>query len=172
VRYEIGFGGGEHLAEQAARNPSILHLGAEPFLDGVAKLLTQVDERGLCNVRVLAGDARPLLDALVPACLDRLIVLFPDPWQKARHAKRRLIQPAFLDAAANALVRGGELRFATDWESYGEEALARLIAHPAFAWTATAADDWRVAPGDHVTTRYETKGLGDCAPMFLRFVRR
>jgi tRNA (guanine-N7-)-methyltransferase len=171
VRYEIGFGGGEHLAAQARANPDILHLGAEPFVDGVAKLLTRVDEDGLRNVRVLHGDARPLLAALAPGSLDRLDILFPDPWHKARHNKRRLIQTAFLDDAARALRPGGELRFATDWAAYADWTLELALAHPAFDWMAARADDWRTPPPDHVTTRYETKALGDCAPLFLRFSR-
>src|SRR5439155_8581182 len=120
VWLEVGFGGGEHLAEQAARRPDVLMLGAEPFLNGVASALRHIDERGLANVRLHAGDARELMAALPDASLDRLIVLFPDPWPKARHHKRRLIQPAFLDEAARLLKRGGRLRFATDWADYAD----------------------------------------------------
>lgn len=171
VHFEIGFGGGEHVAGSAQARPDTLHLAAEPFIDGVAKLLTMVDELGLANVRILSDDARPLLSALVPASLDRLVILFPDPWHKARHNKRRLIQPAFLDQAARALKPGAELRFATDWAGYADWTLEALTAHPAYRWMAEAANDWRKAPPDHITTRYETKGLGDCAPVFLRFER-
>jgi tRNA (guanine-N7-)-methyltransferase len=171
VECEIGFGGGEHLAGQARARPETLFMGAEPFVDGVAKLLTAVEAGGLANVRVLAGDARPLLGALVPGSLDRLVILFPDPWHKTRHAKRRLIQPAFLDDAARALKPGGELRFASDWAGYVEWTLALLVDDARFRWLAARADDWRTPPPDHITTRYETKRLGDCAPVFLRFAR-
>jgi tRNA (guanine-N7-)-methyltransferase len=170
VHFEIGFGGGEHLAASAKRWPEVLHIGAEPFEEGVAKLLTAVDADNLPNVRVIAGDARPVLDRLVHACLDRLVILFPDPWHKARHAKRRLIQPAFLNAARAALKPGGELRFATDWADYADHTLAMINADPRFEWHAQDHTDWHQPPEDHVTTRYETKKLGDCPPVFLRFL--
>ncbi len=170
VVYEIGFGGGEHLTGQAAQAPGSLFIGAEPFLDGVAKALAQIDDAGLANVRLVHGDGRPLLEALLPASLDRLVILFPDPWQKARHNKRRLIQPAFLDAAARALKPGAELRFATDWLDYAQWTEAMLVAHPAFE--DLGPPDRLAAPDDHIPTRYQQKGLGDCTPRFIRFARR
>jgi len=166
---EIGFGGGEHLAEQAARCPDVLFLAAEPFLNGVASALRHIDERGLDNVRVHAGDARLLLDALPDACLDRIFILFPDPWPKARHHKRRLIQDEMVLGLARVLKPGGALRFATDWKDYAAWTLERLLRSGRFAWAAERADDWRVVPADHVTTRYEVKRLGDCSPVFLEF---
>jgi tRNA (guanine-N7-)-methyltransferase len=166
---EIGFGGGEHLAAQASRAPDVLHIGAEPYLEGVAKLLVQVEKMSLANVRLVHGDGRPLLSALAPASLDRLVILFPDPWQKARHAKRRLIQPDVLDAAAQVLRPGGELRFATDWQAYADWTLALLGARADFREIAPL--DRATPPADHVTTRYQLKQLGDCAPVFLRFER-
>ncbi|MCU0882635.1 MAG: tRNA (guanosine(46)-N7)-methyltransferase TrmB [Hyphomonadaceae bacterium] len=169
VHFEIGFGGGEHLAASARRRPDTLHIGAEPFEEGVAKLLTVIDSEQLGNIRIIPGDARPFLSALAPACLDRLVILFPDPWHKARHAKRRLIQPAFVDAARQALKPGGELRFATDWADYADHTLQILTAHPGFKWLASDSNDWTRPPPDHVTTRYETKQLGDCPPVFLQF---
>jgi len=171
VWLEIGFGGGEHLAAQAERRPSALFMGAEPFLNGVASALRHVDERGLANVRLHAGDARALMAALPDACLDRMIILFPDPWPKARHHKRRLVQDDFVEEAARLLKAGGRLRFATDWADYADWALKRLTASPRFRWLAEAADDWRKPPADHVTTRYEEKRLGDCAPIWLEFER-
>jgi tRNA (guanine-N7-)-methyltransferase len=170
IHFEIGFGGGEHVAGSAARWRNVLHIGAEPFEEGVAKLLSAVEAERLENVRIIAGDARPVLDALVPASIDRLVILFPDPWQKARHAKRRLIQPAFLDAARRALKPGAEMRFATDWADYADHALRVINAYAGFEWMAEDASDWTHQPADHITTRYEMKGLGDCAPVFLRFV--
>ncbi len=168
---EIGFGGGEHMAAQAEWNPGVAILGAEPFLNGMASTLRHIDERGLTNVRLRLGDARQLLADLPDACLTRVFILFPDPWPKARHKKRRLIQPETIAALARVLQPGGRLRFATDWADYAAWTLQRLTAAPAFRWTAERADDWRLPPADHVTTRYEAKRLGDCAPIFLEFER-
>ena len=171
VWLEIGFGGGEHMAAQAARRPDVLIVGAEPFLNGVASALRHLDEQGLSNVRIQDGDARALLEHLPAASLHRAFVLFPDPWPKARHHKRRLIQPEVVEELARVLTPGGRLRFATDWADYADWTLERILAHGGFRWPAERADDWRVAPADHVTTRYEEKRLGDCAPVFLDFVR-
>ena len=171
VWLEIGFGGGEHMATQAERNPDVLILGAEPFLNGVASAVRHVDERGLTNVRLRMGDARQLLMDLPDACLTRVFILFPDPWPKARHHKRRLIQAETIAELARALKPGGRLRFATDVADYAAWALARLTVAPTFSWTAERPDDWRIPPIDHATTRYETKQLGDCAPAFFDFER-
>ena len=172
VWLEIGFGGGEHMAAQAARHPDMLFLGAEPFLNGAASALRHIEEGGLENVRLHVGDARALIAALPDAALGRVFILFPDPWPKARHHKRRLIQPDFLAELARAVKPGGQVRFATDWAGYADQALARFIASPDFEWTGKQASDWRAPPADHIATRYEKKRLGDCAPVFLDFVRR
>lgn len=168
---EIGFGGGEHMAAQAARRPEVLILGAEPFLNGVASAVRHVDEQGLENVRIHDGDVRVLLERLPDASLDRVFILFPDPWPKARHNKRRLIQAEVVEALARVLKRGGTLRFASDWADYVDWTLERFLKSPHFAWPAERADDWRTPRADHITTRYEEKRLGDCAPVFLNFVR-
>jgi tRNA (guanine-N7-)-methyltransferase len=168
---EIGFGGGEHLAEQAARHPNVRIIGAEPFVNGVASALRHVEERGVANVRLHQGDAREVLAALPEGVLSRIFILFPDPWPKARHNKRRLIQPEVVTELARVLKPGGRLRFATDWADYANRALEMFIASPHLRWSAGEADDWRVPPADHVTTRYEEKRLGDCAPVFLDFER-
>jgi tRNA (guanine-N7-)-methyltransferase len=172
VWLEIGFGGGEHLAAQAARAADVLMIGAEPFLNGVASALRHVDEQGLGNVRIQDGDARSLLERLPAACLDRVFILFPDPWPKARHHKRRLVQPEVVEELARVLKPGGRLRFASDWAAYVDWTLERFLASPHFGWPAERADDWRKPPADHITTRYEEKRLGDCAPVFLDFVRK
>ena len=169
---EIGFGGGEHLAGQAAAHPDVLILGAEPFVDGQAKLVSRVEADRLANVRIHPGDARELTAVLPDASVTRAFILFPDPWPKARHHKRRLIQPAFLEDLARVLKPGGALRFATDWKDYADWALERVLACGLFDWPAERAGDWRAPPADHLTTRYEEKKLGDCAPVFLDFVRR
>jgi len=168
---EIGFGGGEHLAAQAARRPDVLVIGVEPFLNGVASCLRHIDEQGLGNVRLYPGDARDLIAALPDASLDRMFILFPDPWPKTRQQKRRLIQPQAVADFARVLKPGACLRFATDVASYADQALMRFNQSGGFAWTAERADDWRTAPADHVATRYEEKRLGDCPPVFLDFVR-
>jgi tRNA (guanine-N7-)-methyltransferase len=169
---EIGFGGGEHMAGQAERRPDVLILGAEPFQNGVASALRHVDERGLANVRLQYGDARELMAHLPSGSLDRVFIMFPDPWPKARHHKRRLITAEVVEELARVLKPGGRLRFATDWADYADWALERILASGLFDWPARRADDWRVPPADHLTTSYEEKRLGDCAPVFLDFVRR
>lgn len=169
---EIGFGGGEHMASQAARAPDVLIVGCEPFLNGVASAVRHVAEQELKNVRIHDGDARELAARLPDASLDRVFILFPDPWPKARHHKRRIVQPEMVVELARVLKPGGRLRFATDVAGYADWALERILASPEFDWPAQKADDWRVAPSDHITTRYEEKRLGDCEPVFFDFIRR
>ena len=168
---EIGFGGGEHMATQAARRPDTLILGVEPFLNGVASAVRHIDEAKLANVRLHVGDARDLIARLPDTCLDRLFILFPDPWPKARHAKRRLVNAQFLIEAARVMKPGARLRFATDWADYANQVLRLTADDRSFRWLARTADDWRIPPDDHITTRYEQKRLGDCAPLWLEFER-
>lgn len=169
---EIGFGGGEHMASQAARAPDVLIVGCEPFLNGVASAVRHVAEQELKNVRIHDGDARELAARLPDASLDRVFILFPDPWPKARHHKRRIVQSEMVVELARVLKPGGRLRFATDVAGYADWALERILASPDFDWPAQRADDWRIAPADHITTRYEEKRLGDCEPVFFDFIRR
>lgn len=171
VWLEIGFGGGEHMAGQAARDPDLLIIGVEPFLNGVASALRHIEDQALTNVRVNQGDAREVAARLPNGALDRIFILFPDPWPKSRHHKRRIIQTEFLTDLARLLKPGGRLRFATDWAAYADWTEERVLASGLFAWPADRAGDRCVPPADHLTTRYEEKKLGDCAPVFLDFVK-
>jgi len=169
---EVGFGGGEHLAWQARENPDIAMIGAEPFLNGVAKLLAQIDDEGQENIHIHHGDVRPLLTALPDQCLGRLFVLHPDPWPKKRHHKRRMINPWFVAEAARLLKPGGQLRVASDIAAYVEWTLMHLADCPDFFWTAKRADDWRVRPDDWPQTRYEVKAIREGRPStYLIFER-
>lgn len=166
---EIGFGGAEHMITQAQRNAGVGIVGCEPFLEGVAKALAGIEDEGIDNVRLWPDDARLLIDRLPDQSLSRAFILFPDPWPKRRQQKRRLIQPAFLSVLHPKCKPGSSLRFATDVKSYADEALDIILSDGRFEWCAQAADDWRKAPGDHVTTRYESKQLGDCKPVWFDF---
>lgn len=169
---EIGFGGGEHLAAQAAANPEVTHLGVEPYLNGVASLLRRVEDEALGNVRVLVDDARLLLESLEDGCLERVAVLFPDPWPKVRHHKRRIVNAATVGAFARLLRPGGELRLATDDSDYATWMLAALRHEPRLRWTAERACDWLERPADWPQTRYEAKAIeAGRRPVFLRFER-
>ncbi len=169
---EIGFGAGEHLVWQAARHPDVGFLGAEIFLNGVARLLRQVEEGGHRNLRILVGDGRALLKSLPDEVLGRVFILFPDPWPKARHNRRRILQEETLDWLARAMCPGAELRIATDHQDYLLWILQRLRRHPAFAWPVSGPDDWRRRPADWPATRYEEKAIaGGRTPVYLRWQR-
>lgn len=173
VWLEIGFGGGEHLAELAERHPEIGFIGCEVFENGVARLLGEIDRRRLGNVRLFTDDARQLMDALEPGSIGRAFILFPDPWPKQRHRKRRLVAPAALDRLTEIMPEGAELRLATDDPGYLAWMLEHLTAHSGFAWLARSPADWRERPPDWPPTRYEQKArTAGRAPIFLRFVRR
>jgi len=168
---EVGFGAGEHLFWQAEHNPHVALIGAEPYEGGVAKLLSKLDRAPLANIRIHEGDAREVIDAVPDGRLGRVFILFPDPWPKTRHHKRRFVQMETLDALARAMRPGAELRFASDDAGYVAWTLERLVAHPAFAWTAERMTDWTARPADWPQTRYEAKALHG-PPVFLRFERR
>jgi len=167
VWLEIGFGGAEHLAEQASRFPKVGFIGCEPFTEGVAKALAEIETRSLSNIRLHPDDAREPIRWFAQHSLDRVFILFPDPWPKRKQRKRRLVQPDFVDLIHSRCRVGAKLRFATDVASYADEALQCFLSHGGFDWTAECADDWRCPPTDHVTTRYESKQLGDCAPVWF-----
>jgi tRNA (guanine-N7-)-methyltransferase len=173
VWLEIGFGAGEHLAAQAQSNPGIGFIGVEPYVAGMAKLLAKITAAGLQNIRLYQSDARDLIKALPDASLGCVFVLFPDPWPKTRHHKRRLISTAMLDSLARVLRCGAELRFATDDRSYLIWTLERLLSHPAYHWIARSPGDWRNRPQDWPETRYEAKARrAGRICTYLRFRRR
>jgi tRNA (guanine-N7-)-methyltransferase len=173
VWLEIGFGSGEHLAAQAEANPAIGFIGSEVFENGIVRLLGEIERRRLANIRILADDARLLLAALPPASLGRVFILFPDPWPKTRHHKRRLVSRETLDRLAAILEDCGELRLATDDPGYLRWMLERAADHPAFEWLVRGAADWRLRPPDWPATRYEEKArAAGRRPAFLRFRRR
>ena len=170
---EIGFGGGEHLAAQAAAHPRVGLLGCEPYVNGVAKLLARIADRGLRNVRIYPDDARDLLDRLPDASLGRVFVLFPDPWPKARHHRRRIVSTETLASLGRVMRDGAELRLATDHAEYGRWMLAHLERESAFEWLARRPGDWRRRTGDWPATRYEVKASGQGrACLYLRYRRR
>ena len=173
VWLEVGFGAGEHLHALALTHTEVGFIGAEPFVNGVAKLLSKLKDSPLCQqrIRLYMGDARDLLSELPAASLGRVMVLFPDPWPKARHHKRRFIQTATLDVLATSLRPGGQLRFASDNPGYVAWTLERVLAHEAFRWPARHARDWQTRPADWPPSRYEAKAL--CGPpSYFVFERR
>ncbi len=169
---EIGFGGGEHLAAQAAAHPEVGLIGCEPYLAGVARLLATAEREGLDNLRVVVDDARLLLSTLPDACLERIFILFPDPWPKTRHHKRRIVNPTTAAEFARLLAPGGELRLATDASRYARAMLLTLNRRPELVWQAERPADWRQRPADWPATRYERKALAAGRnPVYLRYRR-
>jgi tRNA (guanine-N7-)-methyltransferase len=192
---EIGFGGGEHLAWQAAHHPDIGLIGCEVFQTGIATLLAQLahaahggtsahraevnnlnmaaHRAAADNVRIVVDDARLVLQAVPEASLARLFILFPDPWPKTRHHKRRIVQPSQLAQMSRVLKNGGELRLATDDPAYLRAMLAAACGHGDFEWLARRPEDWRRRPPDWPQTRYEAKAIAQGrTPAFLRLTRR
>lgn len=170
---EIGCGCGEHLLDHATRRPDLGFIGAEPFLNGLARMLVDLDARSLSNVRVFDLDAALVLDRLPAASLDGVDLFYPDPWPKKRHWKRRFVRPDNLDRLARVIRPGGEFRFASDVSHYVGWTLAHTRAHGAFAWTAERANDWRKPYPFWPGTRYEAKAVAQGrVPTYLTFVRR
>jgi tRNA (guanine-N7-)-methyltransferase len=173
VRLEIGFGGGEYLLSQAQVHPRIGFIGIEPFVNGMAKALSVIAAHSLANVRLHQGEASDVLAWLPPASLARVDLLYPDPWPKRRHWKRRFVQPSNIAAIARALRPCGEFRFSTDIAEYAAWTLSHMVRSPDFEWIAERADDWRRPWPDFTGTRYEAKarreGRRSC---YLTFRRR
>lgn len=167
---EIGFGGGEHLVARAGQYPDVGFIGAEFFVNGIATCLVQLEESGLSNVRLHTVDARLFLESLKPGSIDRVFLLYPDPWPKTRHNKRRFITQWSLDELARILKPGGTLQVATDIPDYCRWTLDHIRRHGAFDWTAEGPGDWLTAPEGWPGTRYEAKALrAGRTPVYLDF---
>lgn len=172
VWLEIGFGGAEHLLWQAEQNSDVTLLGVEPFLNGVAKAVRGLVDKDLKNIRLHRGDARDVLRLLPDNSLERVFVLFPDPWHKARHNKRRIINMAFLDELHRVIMPGGTFRFGSDIIHYVDWTLTRLKRHGGFDWPATSQDQWRARPEDWPSTRYLEKAIREGrSGHFFEFIR-
>ena len=172
VRLEIGFGGGEHLLHRATESPATGFIGVEPFVNGMAKMMMAVKERPLANLRVYDDDATRLLDWLPENSLDGIDLLYPDPWPKKKHWKRRFVSPVNLDRFARVLKRGGRFRFASDIDTYVNWTLLHCRAHGGFAWQAADAADWHQAYEGWPGTRYEAKAIREQRrPAYLTFLR-
>ncbi len=157
IRLEIGFGGGEHLIAEARAFPNVGFIGCEPYVNGMAKILTQIETHSIGNIRLFAGDAAELLTWLPPHSLARIDLIHPDPWPKRRHWKRRFVQDATIAAMARALKPDGEFRFVSDISDYCAWTLEHLARSPDFFWTAERASDWRLPWADYTMTRYGRK---------------
>lgn len=169
---EIGFGGGEHLLHEARANTDTGFIGCEPFINGMAKMLAVISNEKIENIRLHAADALYLLEWLPAASLDRIDILYADPWPKKRHWKRRFISDENVARFARVLKPGATLRFASDIDTYVEWTLVRLLRNPDFLWCAEKADDWRLAWTGWPGTRYEQKALREGRkPAYLEFRR-
>ena len=157
VRLEIGFGGGEHLIAEARAFPDTGFIGCEPYVNGMAKILTQIEAHNIRNIRLFAGDAAELLAWAPPHALARIDLIHPDPWPKRRHWKRRFVQDATVAAMARVLKSEGEFRFVTDIDDYAAWTLRYLSRSADFVWTAERASDWRLPWADYTMTRYGRK---------------
>jgi tRNA (guanine-N7-)-methyltransferase len=172
LQLEIGFGGGEHLLHEARANPKTGFIGCEPFINGMAKMLAVIEKEKIPNIRLHAADALYLLEWLPSASLDRIDILYADPWPKKRHWKRRFISDENVSRFSRALKPGGILRFASDIDTYVEWTLVRLLRYEHFDWLAEKADDWRLPYPNWPGTRYEQKAIREGRkPNYLEFRR-
>jgi tRNA (guanine-N7-)-methyltransferase len=172
VRLEIGFGGGEHLIAEALADPNTGFIGCEPYVNGMAKILAQIEAYNVGNIRLFAGDAAELLAWAPPQSLARIDLIHPDPWPKRRHWKRRFVQDATIAAMARVLKQEGEFRFVTDIDDYCAWTLAHVLRFHDFIWTAERADDWRLPWAGYTMTRYGRKAEREGRrAAYLRFRR-
>jgi tRNA (guanine-N7-)-methyltransferase len=166
---EIGFGAGEHLVMQAKLHPEISMIGCEPYINGISKLLQAIYDDKLDNIRIHQGDAREVMDALPDGSIDKTFILFPDPWPKSRHHKRRLINHELFTLLARIMKQNAELLIATDHEDYLTWILEHIQTQHYFEWTAQSKADWEKPPKDWVTTKYQAKALREGrVPHWLR----
>ena len=173
IWFEVGFGSGEHLVWQATQNPKVGFIGCEPFLNGVGRLLAKVDEKTLTNIRIFRDDARILIQQMRSASIARAFFLFPDPWPKARHKKRRIISTPVINQLSELLTDNAELRIATDDSDYKESILQQVLSSGKFDWLACGAKDWQGRSLDWPETRYEIKANKACRrSTFFRFRRK
>jgi tRNA (guanine-N7-)-methyltransferase len=171
VWLEIGFGGGEHMVHQAAQNPDVGIIGCEPYINGVGMLLGKIRQAGVENLRVFPGDVRDVFDVLPKGSIDKAFLLYPDPWPKARHHRRRFVTPEHLGPLADVMAKGAEFRVATDIPDYVRQTMIEVPRH-GFDWLATCANDWRTAWTDWLSTRYEQKALREGrVPHYMTFKR-
>ena len=169
---EIGFGYGEHLAGRALANPDINFIGCEPFINGVGKLLEDIDQHNITNIRIYTDDTRLLLKHLPDHSLQQVYILFPDPWRKPRHYKRRIVNPETLDMLARLQPSRAGLLLATDHENYKAWMLEQMLAHPSYEWTAEQASDWNNEPEGWIKTRYQEKTAKQGRkPLFINCVK-
>jgi tRNA (guanine-N7-)-methyltransferase len=172
TRLEIGFGGGEHLIAEARKFPETGFIGCEPYVNGMAKILAQIEAHNIGNIRLFAGDAAELLAWLPARSLTRIDLIHPDPWPKRRHWKRRFVQDATVTAMARLLKAGGEFRFVSDIDTYCAWTLAHVLRSPDFRWLADRADDWRLPWEGYTMTRYGRKAEREGrVANYLRFER-
>ena len=173
LQLEIGFGGGEHLLHRATEAPATGFIGVEPFVNGMAKMMTALGKTPLANLRVYDDDATRLLDWLPSGSLDGIDLLYPDPWPKRRHWKRRFVQDRTIAAMARVLKAGGEFRFVHDIDDYCAWTLSHLARSPDFQWLAERADDFRQPWAGYTMTRYGRKAAREGRKAaYLRFRRR
>lgn len=173
VWLEVGFGSGEHLVHQAAQNPDVGVIGCEPFINGVASLLGKLRDAPLPNIRVHPGDARDVMDAVPDASVSKVFLLYPDPWPKKRHHRRRFVTPGHLEPLVRIMAPGSELRLATDVADYARQAVEQIAACDALAWHPRSKRDWQTPWEDWLSTRYEKKALREArVPHYLTFTRR
>jgi tRNA (guanine-N7-)-methyltransferase len=172
VRLEIGFGGGEHLAAEAQSFATTGFIGCEPYVNGMAKILAQIEAANIANIRLFAGDAAELLAWLPEASLSRIDLIHPDPWPKRRHWKRRFVQDRTIAAMARVLRGGGEFRFVCDIDDYCAWTLSHLARSTDFQWLAECADDFRQPWDGYTMTRYGRKATREGRKTtYLRFRR-
>ncbi len=168
---EIGFGGGEHMVHQAAQNPDVGIIGCEPYINGVAMLLGKIRKAGVENVAIHPGDVRDMFDVLPDGSVEKAFLLYPDPWPKKRHHRRRFVTQEHLQPLAKAMKPGAIFRVATDIEDYVRQTMEE-VPKAGFEWLAEGPEDWRNSWDDWISTRYEQKALReDRTPHYMTFRR-